>query len=107
MLYYLFPSDLPCGEILRGNIALRRSGKSTNYHVATELQGKKTDIRMKPEWLNDNLSVSVVTVAEGSYLRHPVAPCLSSRVDTAGTYHGETAISGEKVKVASDSQSCQ
>ena len=42
MLYNLFPSDLPCGEIFRGNIALRKSDKSANCHAATELQGKKT-----------------------------------------------------------------
>ena len=41
MLYNLFPSDLPCGEIFRGNIALRKSDKSANCHAATELQGKK------------------------------------------------------------------
>lgn len=96
MLFYLSLSDLPSGENHMGNIALRKSGKSTNYHVATELQREKTDIRMKPDWLNDNLSVSVVTVAEDSYLRHTMAPYLSFLVDTAGICHGETAVSGEK-----------
>ena len=96
MLYYLFPPDLPCGEIFKGNIALRGSDKSTNCHVATELQGKKTDIRMKPDWLNDNPMVVLETMAEDSYIRHTMTlypvPCMG----TAGTCHGITAISGEK-----------
>lgn len=79
-----------------GNIALRKSDKSTNYHVATELQREKADMRMKPDWLNDNLSVLVVTAAEDSYLRRTMAPYLSFRIDTAGICHGETAVSGEK-----------
>lgn len=96
MLFYLLPSGLPCGEILRGNIALRKSDESANYHAATELQGRTTDIRMKPEWLNDNLSVKVVTEAEGSYLRPTMAPHYTASSNAAGTCHGETAISGEK-----------
>ena len=63
MLYNLFPSDLPCGEIFRGNIALRKSDKSANCHAATELQGKKTDMRMKPDWLNDNPMVELVKLS--------------------------------------------
>lgn len=96
MLFYLLPSDLPSGEILKGNIALRKSDEPTNYHVAAELQGRTTDIRMKPDWLNDNLSVIVVTLAKGSYLRQTMTPCYIGLSNTAGTCHGETAISGEK-----------
>ena len=62
MLYNLFPSDLPCGEIFRGNIALRKSDKSANCHAATELQGKKTDMRMKP--------VLVEQQSSGTYQGH-------------------------------------
>lgn len=96
MLYNLFPSDLPCGEIFRGNIALRKSDKSANCHAATELQGKKTDMRMKPDWLNDNPMVELVTMAEDSYLRHTMTPSPVLRMGMAGTCHGITAISGDK-----------
>jgi hypothetical protein len=96
MLFYLLPSDLPSGEIHKGNIALRKSDKPTNCHVAAELQGRTTDIRTKPDWLNDNLSVVVETLAEGSYLRQTMAPCYIGLSSAAGTCHGETAISGEK-----------
>lgn len=96
MLYNLFPSDLPCGEIFRGNIALRKSDKSANCHAATELQGKKTDMRMKPDWLNDNPMVALETMAEDSYLRHTMTLYLVLRISMAGTCHGIPAISGEK-----------
>ena len=85
MLYHLFPSDLPCGEIFRGNIALRKSDKSANCHAATELRGKKTDMRMKPDWLNDNPMVELVTMAEGSHLRHTMTPSPVLRMGMAGS----------------------
>lgn len=96
MLYSLFPSDLPCGEIFRGNIALRKSDKSANSHAATELRGEKTDMRMKPDWLNDNPMVELVAMAEGSHLRHTMTLCPVLRMGMAGTCHGITAISGDK-----------
>ena len=96
MLYNLLPSDLPCGEILRGNIALRKSDKSAICYAATELQGRKTDMRMKPDWLNDNPMVELVPMAEDSYIRHTMTLYLVLRIGTAGTCHGITAISGNK-----------
>ena len=96
MLFLSTPIRLTQRGNLKGNIALRKSDKPTNYHVAAELQGRTTDIRMKPDWLNDNLSVEVETLAEGSYLRQPMTPCCTVSSSTAGTCHGETAISGEK-----------
>lgn len=96
MLNYLFLPDLPCGEIIRGNIALRESDESANCHAATELQRKTTDMRMKPDWLNDNPMVVLETMAEDSYLRHPMTLCPILRMGTAGTCHGIAAISGEK-----------
>lgn len=96
MLYNLLPSDLPCGEILRGNIALRKSDKSAICHAATELQGRKTDMRMKPDWLNDNPMVELMTMAEDSYIRHTMTLYLVLCIGTAGTCHGITAISGNK-----------
>ncbi|WP_417008880.1 hypothetical protein [Bacteroides congonensis] len=96
MLYYLFPPDLPCGEIFMGNIALRESDKSANCHAATELQGKKTDMRMKPDWLNDNPMVVLETMTEDSYLRHIMTLYPVPRMGTAGACHGIAAISGKK-----------
>lgn len=96
MLYNLLPSELPCGEILKGTIALRESDKSAICHAATELQGGKTDMRMKPDWLNDNPMVKLVTMAEDRYLRHSMTPYLVLRISMAGACHGITAISGEK-----------
>lgn len=96
MLYYLFPTDLPCGKIFKGNIALRESHKSANCHAATEWQGKKTDTRMKPDWLNDNPMVVLETMAEDSYIRHTMTLHPVPRMGAAGTCHGITAISGEK-----------
>lgn len=92
----LLPSALPCGEIHRGNTARCKSGKSANCEAETQPRGRKTDTRMKPDWLNDNPTVSEMTMAESSYLRHTVAPCQTAFIGTAGTYHGVTAVSGEK-----------
>lgn len=92
----LLPSALPCGEIHRGNTARLKSGKSANCEAETQPRGRKTDMRMKPDWLNDNPTVSEMTMAESSYLRHTVAPCQPAFIGTAGTCHGATAVSGEK-----------
>lgn len=92
----LLPSALPCGEIHKGNIARCKSGKSANCEAETQPQGRKTDMRMKPDWLNDNPTVCEVTMAESSYIRHIVALCQTAFIGAAGTCHNVTAISGEK-----------
>lgn len=97
MIYnILLPSALPCGEIHKGNTARCKSGKSVNCETETQPRGRKTDTRMKPDWLNDNPTVCEVILAESSYLRHIAAPCQTAFIGTAGTCHDVTAISGEK-----------
>ena len=40
----------------RGSVACRRSHKSANCHAATEWQDRKTDMRMKPELVEQQSS---------------------------------------------------
>lgn len=107
MLYNLFPSDLPCGEIFRGNIALRKSDKSANCHAATELQGKKTDMRMKPDWLNDSHMTHVEVTTECSYIRCLTVPSFIERNVGQGIYCDIPVIKRIMVYIASDNLSCQ
>lgn len=92
----LIPSAIPCGEIHKGTTAGWKSGKSANCKTETQPQGIKTDMRMKPDWFNDNPTVCEVTMAENSYIRHIAAPCQAAFIGTAGTCRNVTAVSGEK-----------
>ena len=92
----LLPSALPCGEIHKGNTARLKSGKSVNCKAETQPQGRKTDMRMRPDWLNDNPTVCEMTMAESSYIRHIAVLCQTAFIGTAGTCRNVTAISGEK-----------
>lgn len=97
MIYdILLPSALPCGEIHKGNTARWKSGKSANCKAETQPRGRKTDMRMKPDWFNDNPTVCEVTMAESSYIRHIAAPCQPAFIGMAGTCRNVTAVSGEK-----------
>ena len=107
MLYNLFPSDLPCGKIFRGNIALRKSDKSAICHAATELQGKKTDMRMKPDWLNNSPMTNVEVATESSYIRCLAVPTLIERSDGQGIYCDISVREQKGMYVASDSLSSQ
>ena len=57
---------IPRGN-LRRSVACRQSNKSTNCHVATELRGRKIDMRMKPDWFNDSPVAAVEAMTEDSY----------------------------------------
>jgi hypothetical protein len=92
----LIPSAIPCGEIYKGKTAGWKSGKSANCKAETQLQGIKTDMRMKPDWFNDNPTVFEVTMAESSYIRHIAVLCQPAFIGTAGTCRNVTAVSGEK-----------
>ena len=81
----LIPSAIPCGEIYKGKTAGWKSGKSANCKAETQLQGIKTDMRMKPDWFNDNPTVFEVTMAESSYIRHIAVLCQPAFIGTAGT----------------------
>ena len=97
MIYdILLPSALPCGEIHKGNTARWKSGKSANCKAETQPRGRKTDMRMKPDWFNDNPTVCEVTMAESSYIRHIAALCQPAFIGMAGTCRNVTAVSGEK-----------
>ena len=89
------------------SVACRQSGKSVNCKTATELQWEKTDIRMKPDWLNDSPMTHVVVVTECSYRRCLAVPTFSVRNDGHGIYCDITAIKRIRVYIASASQSCQ
>ncbi len=80
----------------RGSIACRKLGKSANCQAATEPKGRKIDIRMKPDWLNDSQAALTVAKAEDSYIRLIAVPYATSRDGMARTYCDATAISGEK-----------
>ena len=44
---------------------------------------EKTDIRMKPDWLNDSSVTQVEVVSEGSYIRHiMVLPLTGARASS-------------------------
>ncbi len=75
--------------------------------MATELQGRKIDTRMKPDWLNDNSMAIEEAVTEDNYIRHSMTPQCRMRAFRQGTSHGITIINRERMKVASDSQSSQ
>lgn len=92
----LIPSAIPCGEIHKGKTAGWKSGKSANCKAETQLQGIKTDMRMKPDWFNDNPTVFEVIMAESSYIRHIAVLCQPAFIGTAGTCRNVTAVSGEK-----------
>ena len=92
----LIPSATPCGEIHKGKTAGWKSGKSANCKAETQPQGIKTDMRMKPDWFNDNPTVFEVTMAESSYIRHIAVLCQPAFIGTAGTCRNVTAVSGEK-----------
>ena len=81
---------------LRGSVACRKSNKSTNCHVATELRGRTIDTRMKPDWLNDSPVAAVEAMTKGSYIRHTVVRFPSLLGGSARTNHSTTAISGTK-----------
>lgn len=58
----------------RGTTACLKSTKSGNCITATEVQGRKAYMRIKPDWLNDSSAACEVAMAEGSYIRHAGAP---------------------------------
>jgi len=84
---------IPKGN-LRGSVACRKSDKSTNCHVATELQGRTIDMRMKPDWQNDSPVAAVEAMTKDSYIRHTVVLFSSLLGKRARTNHSTTAISG-------------
>lgn len=90
------PSQLILRGNLKGSIACWKSGKSTNCHVATELQGRTIDTRMKPDWLNDSPVATVEAMTKDSYIRHIVVHFPSLLGVSARTNHSTTAINGTK-----------
>ena len=92
--------SIACGHVDMTAIAVTSAceeiGQSTNCQAATALRGRRSDTRMKPDWLNDSQAALTVAGTEGSYLRSIVAPATISRDGTARTGHNATAISGEK-----------
>ena len=90
------PSQLILKGNLRGSIACWKSDKSTNCHVATELQGRTIDTRMKPDWLNDSPVAAVEAMTKDSYIRHTVVHFPSPLGGSARTNHSTTAINGTK-----------
>lgn len=90
------PSQLILRGNPRGSVACWKSDKSTNCHVATELQGRTIDTRMKPEWLNDSSVANVEAMAKDNYIRHTVIPLLNRLGEEARTNHSTTVINGEK-----------
>ena len=77
-------------------IARWKSDKLPNCKGTTELQGGKSDTRMKPDWLKDSSMAHQEAVAESSYLRHIMVLCLKKWGAIARTDHDVAAISGEK-----------
>lgn len=90
------PSQLILKGNPRGSAACWKSDKSTNCHVATELQGGTIDTRMKPDWLNDSPVAAVEAMTKGSYIRHTVVHFPSLLGGSARTNHSTTAINGTK-----------
>lgn len=90
------PSQLILRGNLKGSIACWKSDKSTNCHVATELQGRTIDTRMKPDWLNDSPVAAVEAMTKDSYIRHTVVHFPSLLGGSARTNHSTTAINGTK-----------
>ncbi|MCM1511116.1 MAG: hypothetical protein NC116_10435 [Clostridium sp.] len=58
-------------ETTRMTIARWKSGKTPNCHGESQPQREKTDMRMKPDWLNDSSAAAAEATAEGSY----TTPC--------------------------------
>jgi len=58
-------------ETARMTIACWKSGKTPNCHGELQPQREKTDMRMKPDWLNDSSAAAAEATAEGSY----TTPC--------------------------------
>ena len=92
----LIPSAIPRGEIYKGTSMCVESASFVYGKAETQLQGIKTDMRMKPDWFNDNPTVFEVTMAESSYIRHIAVLCQPAFIGTAGTCRNVTAVSGEK-----------
>ena len=92
----LLPSAYSEGKPTRGTKHAGKVEESANCKAETLLQGRKTDMRMKPDWLNENPSVCEVTMTESSYIRHIAALRQTAFIGAAGTCRDEAAVSGEK-----------
>lgn len=79
----------PCGDgadTSAGNqgrkTACLKSAESDNCKSATEVQGRKAYMRIKPDWLNDSSAALEVATAESSYIRRigtPARPAFSRK----------------------------
>lgn len=68
---------------------------------------EKTDIRMKPDWLNNSPMTYVEVATESSYIRCLAVPTLIERSDGQGIYCDISDRKRKRMYVASDSLSSQ